>query len=179
LDEAAELIDTDTTSVRDDTEDSIRAGAALLAEYQRDAKGSLSDDASQWYPAVARFSQSPDKKGADLFAKRVFDSIRTGASAVTQDGQQVSLPADPSVEPVKPANVPLAASFASTAATPTPECPSGLNCNFVQAKTSSTGQRSYTPAVRPDQGVDIRQIVIHDTEADYASSLSTLTSPSA
>ncbi|MGQ4490961.1 N-acetylmuramoyl-L-alanine amidase [Streptomyces sp. SAS_281] len=179
LDEAAELIDADAGSVRDDTEDSIRAGAALLAEYQRDAKGSLSDDASQWYPAVARFSQSPDKKGADLFAKRVFDSIRTGESAVTQDGQQVSLPADPSVQPVKPANVPLAASFASTAATPTPECPSGLNCNFVQAKTSSTGQRSYTPAVRPDKGVDIRQIVIHDTEGDYASSLTTLTSPSA
>ncbi|MFE6976602.1 N-acetylmuramoyl-L-alanine amidase [Streptomyces sp. NPDC057682] len=177
LDEAADLIDTDAESVRNDAEDSIRAGAALLAEYQRDAKGSLSDDPAQWYPAVARFSQSPDKKGADLFAKRVFESIRTGESALTQDGQQVSLPAAPAVQPVKPANVPLAASFASTAAVPTPECPAGLNCNFVQAKTSSTGKRGYTPAVRPAQGVDIRQIVIHDTEGDYASSLSTLTNP--
>ncbi|WTX25779.1 N-acetylmuramoyl-L-alanine amidase [Streptomyces sp. NBC_00656] len=177
LDKAAGLIDSGTDSVRNDTEESIRAGAALLAAYQREATDSLPDDAAHWYPAVARFSQSPDKKGADLFAKRVFESIRTGERALTQDGQQVTLPADPSVEPVKPSNVPLAATFASTAAVPTPECPSGLNCNFVPSKTSSTGKRSYTPAVRPAQGVDIRQIVIHDTEADYATSLNTLTSP--
>ncbi|WP_199563802.1 MULTISPECIES: N-acetylmuramoyl-L-alanine amidase [unclassified Streptomyces] len=177
LEKAAELIGTDASAVREDTGDSIRAGAALLAEYQREAKGSLSEDASQWYPAVARYSQSPDRKGADLFAKRVFESIRTGEKALTQDGQQVSLPAAPAVKPVKPAKVPLAASFASTAATPTPECPSGLNCDFVPARTSSTGKRGYTPAVRPDKGVDIRRIVIHDTEGDYASSLATLTNP--
>lgn len=177
LDKAADLIDSGTDEVRNDTEESIRAGAALLAEYQREATDSLPDDAAHWYPAVARFSQSPDKKGADLFAKRVFESIKTGEQAVTQDGQVVTLPAAPSVEPVKPSKVPLAATFASTSAAPTPECPSGLNCDFVPARTSSTGQRSYSPAERPAQGVDIRRIVIHDTEGGYAGSLDTLTNP--
>ncbi|MFF8605132.1 N-acetylmuramoyl-L-alanine amidase [Streptomyces sp. NPDC015346] len=178
LDKAAELIDSSAESVKNDTAESIRAGAALLAEYQRQATGELPDDPGQWYAGVARYSQSPDKKGADLFAKRVFESIRTGERELTTDGEQVVLPADPSVEPVKPSNVPLAATFASTTDTPAPECPSGLNCNFVPSRTASDGKtRNYTLADRPNQGVDIRQIVIHDTEGSYEGSLATLTNP--
>ncbi|MFK3731215.1 N-acetylmuramoyl-L-alanine amidase [Streptomyces sp. NPDC088090] len=177
LDKAAELIDSSAESLKNDTAASIRAGAALLAEYQKQAGGKLSADPGAWYPAVARYSQSPDRKGADQFAKRVFESIRTGEQELTLDGEQVVLPAAPSVEPVKPANVPLAASFASTAATPTPECPSGLTCDFVPSRTSSTGVRNYTPADRPNQDVDIRQIIIHDTEGGYDGSLATLTNP--
>jgi hypothetical protein len=94
LEEAAELIDKSADAVQNDPEQSIRAGAALLAEYQRDATGSLSDDPGKWYPAVARFSQAPDAKGADLFAKRVYESIKTGERALTTDGQQITLPAD-------------------------------------------------------------------------------------
>ncbi|MFD0428831.1 hypothetical protein ACFQ60_16190 [Streptomyces zhihengii] len=81
--------------MKTDAGESIRAGAALLAEYQKQATGDLPDDADQWYAAVARYSQSPDKKGADLFAKRVFDSIRTGEKRLTADGEQLTLPADP------------------------------------------------------------------------------------
>ncbi|WP_411076680.1 N-acetylmuramoyl-L-alanine amidase [Streptomyces sp. cmx-10-25] len=177
LDKAAELIDSSAETVQNDAGASVRAGAALLADYQKQAGAELSEEPGDWYPAVARYSQSPEKKGADLFAKRVFESIKEGERAVTLDGEQVALPADPSVEPVKPANVPLAASFASTAAVPTPECPSGLNCNFVPVRTDPGGARNYTPADRPNQGVDIRQIVIHDTEGPYQGSLDALTNP--
>ncbi|ROQ31817.1 N-acetylmuramoyl-L-alanine amidase [Streptomyces sp. PanSC19] len=179
LDKAAELIDSSTEAVQNDTATSIRAGAALLADYQKQAGAELSDDAGDWYPAVARYSQSPEKKGADLFAKRVFDSIRTGEQELTLDGEQVALPADPTVKPVKPSNVPLAASFASTTATPTADCPSGLNCNFVPVRTdpANPNKRNYTLADRPNQGVDIRQIVIHDTEGGYDGSLDALTNP--
>ncbi|MFJ3583984.1 N-acetylmuramoyl-L-alanine amidase [Streptomyces sp. NPDC090127] len=177
LDKAAELIDSSTEAVQNDSSESIRAGAALLAEYQKQAGAELSDDPGEWYPAVARYSQSPDKKGADLFAKRVFESIRTGERELTLDGEQVALPADPSVVPDKPANVPLAMSRVSTTATPTPECPTGLNCNFVPSRTSSTGKRNYTLGDRPNQGVDIRQIIIHDTEGGYDGSLAALTNP--
>ncbi|MEU0371908.1 N-acetylmuramoyl-L-alanine amidase [Streptomyces sp. NPDC006283] len=176
LDAAAALIDASEESVKTDAGESIRAGAALLAEYQKQATGDLTDDADNWYAAVARYSQSPDKKGADLFAKRVFESIRTGERAVTTDGEHVTLPADPTVKPVKPSKLPLATTV-STTAVPTPECPSGLNCNFVPSRTSSTGVRNYTLADRPQQGVDIRQIVIHDTEGSYEGSLATLTNP--
>ncbi|MET8504674.1 N-acetylmuramoyl-L-alanine amidase [Streptomyces sp. NPDC004787] len=179
LDKAAELIDSSTETVQNDSAASIRAGAALLADYQKQAGAELSQDPGDWYPAVARYSQSPEKKGADLFAKRVFESIKTGEREVTTDGEQVVLPAAPAVEPVKPSNVPLAATFASTAEGPTYDCPSGLNCNFVPVRTdpANPNKRNYTLADRPNQGVDIRQIVIHDTEGGYAGSLDALTNP--
>ncbi|MFE5948236.1 N-acetylmuramoyl-L-alanine amidase [Streptomyces sp. NPDC056480] len=178
LDKGAELIGSSSETVQNDTAASIRAGAALLADYQKQAGAELSDDAGDWYPAVARYSQSPEKKGADLFAKRVFESIQEGERAVTLDGEQVALPADPSVEPVKPSNVPLAATFASTrAAAAVPECPAGLNCDAKLAVPPSTVKKNYTAGDRPNQGMDIRQIVIHDTEGSYEGSLKVLTDP--
>ncbi|MFI1973933.1 N-acetylmuramoyl-L-alanine amidase [Streptomyces wedmorensis] len=177
LDKAAELIDSSTETVQNDTAASIRAGAALLADYQKQAGAELSEEAGDWYPAVARYSQATDKKGADLFAKRVFESIKTGERELTLDGEQVALPADASVEPVKPANVPLAMSFASTTETTLPECPAGLSCNVKLSVPSSTGKKNYTLGDRPNQGVDIRQIVIHDTEGGFDGSLAALTNP--
>ncbi|MFF8410451.1 N-acetylmuramoyl-L-alanine amidase [Streptomyces omiyaensis] len=169
LDKAAGLIDSSADAVKNDTAASIRAGAALLADYQKQAGAELSEDPADWYPAVARYSQSPDKKGADLFAERVFESIKTGERALTTEGEPVTLPAEPEVEPSKPANVPLAASFAGTAETPTPECPpTGLVCDYRPAEVPSTGQRNYTLATRAkDTQLDIRRIVIHDTEGSY------------
>ncbi|MER5308892.1 N-acetylmuramoyl-L-alanine amidase [Streptomyces sp. NPDC002773] len=177
LDKAAELIDSSTEAVQNDSAASIRAGAALLADYQKQAGAELSEEPGDWYPAVARYGQSSDRKGADLFAKRVFESIKTGERELTLDGEQVSLPADATVEPVKPANVPLAASFAATTAAALPECPTGLNCNVKLSVPDAEGRKNYTAGDRPNQGVDIRQIVIHDTEGGYDGSLKVLTTP--
>jgi len=182
LDRAAELTGAPVEELKNDPAASIRAGAALLAAYQREATGAdaeaeLPDDPGAWYPAVARYSQAPDRKGADLFARRVFASIRTGERAVTTDGERIVLPADPDVRPEVPPRIPLAARFASTAAAMAPECPSALTCDLVLSRTSSTGERNYTPAARPGQGVDIRQIVLHDTEGGYEGSLAALTDP--
>ncbi|MFB7516005.1 N-acetylmuramoyl-L-alanine amidase [Streptomyces sp. NPDC056144] len=179
LDKAAELIDSSADAVQDDTAASVRAGAALLAEYQKQAGAELSDDPGAWYPAVARYSQSPDKKGADLFAKRVFESIKTGEAALTTDGESVALPADPAVEPVKPSNVPLAATFTATTALPTPECPSNLSCEFRPAEVPSTGQKNYTLADRAQGTPSIRRIVIHDAEGSYEGTISAFQSATA
>ncbi|MFB6900018.1 N-acetylmuramoyl-L-alanine amidase [Streptomyces hydrogenans] len=178
LDKAADLIGSSTETVQNDTTASIRAGAALLAEYQKQAGAELSDEAGDWYPAVARYSESTQKKGADVFAKRVFESIKKGERKVTADGEQLALPADPSVTPEKPSNVPLAAAFASTSATTaTVECPAGMNCTPHFIVPASDGSKNYTAANRPNNGVDIRQIVIHDTEGAWDGSLRTLTDP--
>ncbi|MFI1656943.1 N-acetylmuramoyl-L-alanine amidase [Streptomyces sp. NPDC020472] len=176
LDKAAELIDGSTESVQNDSAASIRAGAALLAEYQKQAGAELSDDPGDWYPAVARYSQSEDRKGADLFAQRVFESIRTGEREITAEGEQVVLPADPSVEPVKPSNVPLAASFTATTDTPTAECPSGLACTFIPAAYSQN-DGNYNIASRPANGFDVRQIVIHDIEGTHDGAVSVFQNP--
>ncbi|WP_030756595.1 N-acetylmuramoyl-L-alanine amidase [Streptomyces griseus] len=177
LDKAAELIGSSTEAVQNDTAASIRAGAALLAEYQKQAGAELSDDPGVWYPAVARYSQSEDRKGADQFAKRVFESIRTGEAEVTADGQQVVLPAAPAVEPVKPANVPLAATAAATAVTP--ECPAGLACGFIPALYSEN-DGNYNIASRTENGsggFDVRQIVIHDIEGSHDAAVNVFQTP--
>ncbi|MFJ8694498.1 N-acetylmuramoyl-L-alanine amidase [Streptomyces roseolilacinus] len=170
LDEAAGLIGASPDAVREDPGQSVRAGAALLAAYQRRATGSLPDDPGRWYPAVARYSQAPDRKGAQLFAKRVFESIRTGERRVTDDGQRLSLPADPSVKPVPSSKVPLAA-----ADVPTPDCPTGLDCDFRPAaykqNSGPDDWGNYNVANRPEGGHDIRYIVVHDTEGSYDGSL--------
>ncbi|MFJ5830251.1 N-acetylmuramoyl-L-alanine amidase [Streptomyces sp. NPDC093089] len=180
LDKAAELIDGSTDAVQKDSAASIRAGAALLAEYQRQAGAELSDDPAAWYPAVARYSQS-DRKGSDLFAQRVFESIKTGEQEITTDGEQVVLPADPSVNPVKPSNVPLAASFAATTATPAAECPTTVACTFTPALYTED-QGNYNIASRTKNGgggFDVRQIVIHDVEGSHDGAVRVFTTPDA
>ncbi len=175
LDRAAGLIDVSPEKVQSDTGQSIRAGAALLARYQKDATGSLSADPGAWYPAVARAGQAPDHKGAELFAKRVYESIKTGEQRVTTDGQNVSLPADPSVRPKMSSDLDLAA--ATAAAAPAPDCPSGLNCDFRPAAykqnsaTDNTDWGNYGVASRPTTGHEIRYILLHDTEGTYDGSL--------
>ncbi|MEU6290603.1 N-acetylmuramoyl-L-alanine amidase [Streptomyces sp. NPDC046988] len=171
LDEAAGLIDASPEEVRGDSGESIRAGAALLAEYQRDATGSLSEDPGAWYPAVARAGQSTDAKGARQFAQRVYESIRTGERRVTADGQSLTLPADPAVRPDRTADLDLAAATAA----PAPDCPSGLSCDFRPAAYKQNGGiddwGNYNVANRPVAGNEITSIVIHDTEGSYSSAL--------
>ncbi|QNA75394.1 N-acetylmuramoyl-L-alanine amidase [Streptomyces sp. So13.3] len=182
LDAAAKLTDEPAASLRTDREESVRGGAALLAQYEKEATGSLPEDAGQWYAAVARYSQATDAKGAALFTQRVFQTINHGSSRVTADGQRVTLAADRSVTPMKPSKMKLAATFASTNLTPTPECPAGLNCDFrpaafKQNSTDLADYGNYDVTNRPADGVDIRYIVIHDTEGGYEGSLSVFQNP--
>ncbi|WP_327291551.1 N-acetylmuramoyl-L-alanine amidase [Streptomyces sp. NBC_01198] len=178
LDAAAKLIGAATSEVRTDPRQSVRAGAALLAQYEKAAVGSLPADPGRWWAGIARYSQSPDRGGAQQFVQRVFDTVKSGASRVTTDGQSLSLPADPSVKPQEPSRVPLAASTTATpaVAATTPECPSALHCNFVAAgykQNSSTPDDfgNYNVSSRPGNGEDIRYIVIHDMEGTFDGSI--------
>jgi N-acetyl-anhydromuramyl-L-alanine amidase AmpD len=73
--------------------------------------------------------------------------------------------------------VALTAVPAAVAATPTDaECPSGLHCNFVPAAYAQNSADpgdygNYDLANRPDDGLSIRYVVIHDTEVDYDGTL--------
>lgn len=195
LDAAAKLIGAPAAQLRTDPRQSIRGGAALLADYQRAAKGALSADPARWYAAVARYSQSPDAKGADQFAQRVYAGIRAGEDRVTDSGQQVTLAADPqAVVPAAAkadyaksavASADKSADPAGSSANPAPECPSGLDCNFVPAAyklndaSDPTSYGNYDMANRPADGDAITSIVIHDTESSYSSAVSEFQDPSA
>ncbi|MFC8710538.1 N-acetylmuramoyl-L-alanine amidase [Streptomyces sp. NPDC057197] len=182
LDEAAGLIGVPAQQVRGDARQSIRAGAALLAKYQKEAGGSLSRDAGAWYPAVARASQATAAKGARLFADRVYASIKSGEQRVTTDGEYVTLAADPAVEPARQADLKLARATVATVTTAaTPDCPSTLSCDFKPAaykqNSGPDDWGNYNVANRPTAGGEINSIVIHDTEGTYDSALNVFQNP--
>lgn len=60
----------------------------------------------------------------------------------------------------------------ASAAAPQADCPTGLNCRFVPAADGR-----YGPAERPGDGMDIRYIVIHDTELSYDETVKLFTNP--
>ncbi|MFL6056515.1 MAG: N-acetylmuramoyl-L-alanine amidase, partial [Actinoallomurus sp.] len=91
LEEAARITGAAPSTLRTDPAANIRGGAGLLARYQRDLGKPLGADPASWYAATVRYG------GSDWFAGQVYDLMRTGASRTTDDGQQVTLAADPAV----------------------------------------------------------------------------------
>ncbi|MFE2537048.1 N-acetylmuramoyl-L-alanine amidase [Streptomyces sp. NPDC059371] len=163
---AARLTGLSLAELRDDPVANIDGGAALLASYQQAVAGGRSSDAGRWYGAVARYSGSAQRRNATAFADRVFATIRSGATRVTQDGQRVSLGADSKVRAEKGQLSKL--SLTGVAASAATECPPEVSCTFVAA-ASSNGQVSSRPA----NGIRIDTIVIHDTESSYESAIAT------
>ncbi|MYS23000.1 N-acetylmuramoyl-L-alanine amidase [Streptomyces sp. SID4948] len=160
---AAKLTGIPDRQLRDSTAQNIRGGAALLASYQQDVTGGTSADPADWYGAVARYSGSGDEKAAASFADHVFARMTSGARLTTSEGQRVELPADPSI---RPATGQLSRLGLQPAADTTAQCPSGLDCRFLPAATTN-----YQVANRPADGMDVKYIVIHDTESSYQSAV--------
>ncbi|MFF5497832.1 N-acetylmuramoyl-L-alanine amidase [Streptomyces aquilus] len=170
LRQAAELTGLSVKSLREDDTANIRGGAALLAAYEKELVGATPADPSQWYGAVARYSQAKQKQAAASFADRVFRTIRSGASATTQDGQRVRLAAGPSVDPAREQINSLRLKASSTAAVT--ECPTTVECTFVAG--SPVGRQV---ADRPANGIRIDTIVIHDLESTYDAGVAGLANP--
>ncbi|GAA2339443.1 hypothetical protein GCM10010431_73650 [Streptomyces kunmingensis] len=169
LQTAAKLTGLSAQELREDETANIRGGAALLASYEKELVGDTPADASRWYGAVARYSQSKQRQGAASFADRVFDKIRGGKSATTRDGQQVRLTAAPSVDPATSQVAKLRLKSTSAADT---ECPPTVRCTFV-AGSPAGGQVSDRPA----NGIRIDTIVLHDLESTYDAGVKGLADP--
>jgi hypothetical protein len=167
--EAAALLHTDAATVRSDPRQNIRGGAALLAQYQRELDVH-SDNPKDWYGAVARYSGSQDLTAARSFADEVYDTIATGETRTTDDGQTVTLPATPGITPDRA----LAGRLGLRAdAPPAAECPRTVACESVPApyqELPGGGYGNHDVADRPhDQKIDY--IVIHDTETSWSDAL--------
>ncbi|HEX4226007.1 MAG TPA: peptidoglycan recognition family protein, partial [Pseudonocardiaceae bacterium] len=98
----------------------------------------------------------------------------------TDDGQNLSLAAEPDVTP-------NTGQLAALHLAPPPpgqkaQCPANLDCTFIPAAyakdSSSTDYGNYDLADRPDKGLSINYIVIHDTEETYAATVSDFQNPS-
>ncbi|MFD0369786.1 N-acetylmuramoyl-L-alanine amidase [Streptomyces sp. NPDC127114] len=176
LERAAGLTGRSAEELRTDTAANIDGGAALLAEAQRAAGLPASADPADWYGAVARYSGADDSATATAYANDVFDVIRTGGSRITDSGQVVDLPADPSVAPVTGQVDALGLRAPSRGPV---ECPESVACEWVPAPYEEFGDGDYGNHDKADRPVSqsVDYIVIHDTEADWKTTLKLVTDP--
>lgn len=174
LDKAAQLLHEIADQLRQNDEQNVRGAAAVLAQYAKDTHGgTLPTNLADWYGAVSQYASAATSTGAADFADAVFNTIKTGVSTTTSDGQAMSLPAT-NVTPNKPAA--LNQTFRSQQTTNNgAECPNDLNCRFVPAgyaqnSADPADYGNYDHANRP-KDMDIKYIVIHDTEGSYQSAI--------
>lgn len=174
IEQAEDLTGVDRAELRTDVTQNIRGGAALLAHHQR-TLGVDSDDAADWYGAVARYSGAGDTDTAAAFADEVFATIEQGADRVTDDGQRVRLAAtDLTPNTAQLGGLGLRETDRSEA-----ECPRGLGCEWLPAPYEQFGDGDYgnhDKANRP-QSQKIDYIVIHDTEATWQTTLDLVADP--
>ncbi len=177
---AATLIGADPAALKTDRQLNLRAGAALLAEYARQLNGgALPTSSADWYGAVVRYSGFHDARSAYAFGDLVYSTIASGQARTISSGERVVLPAQST-----------APNRASAAALPlqrpsgfSADCPPELACDVVPAaytlndENDLTNYGNYDLADRPSDGLEIRYIVIHDTEIPYTTTLNVFQNP--
>jgi len=175
---AASLAGVSAADARTSDAANIEAGAALLASYEKqyDA-GQLPAGPGRWYPAVARYSQAPERFPAQVFADTVYARLRAGAQRTTSDGQLVTLPPDPSVRPDRAGigrlhlpgfTLPPDNPVQDPAQISAPQCPATLHCvydpsGYWQYGASKGAYGDHDLAARP-ANLGIRYLTLHDNE---------------
>jgi len=178
LGQAATLTGLDEGALRTDELANIRGGAALLAATQRrlGLPTGTDSEAGAWYAAVADASGSAQQDVAAAFADDTYSVIASGASRHTVDGKDVSLlPSAATPEKAQIARLSLVKRANSTQV----DCPPGLECDWVPAPYKDLGGGDYGNhdlAKRP-ASPKITNIVIHNTEASYETTLKLVTDP--
>ncbi|MEU2061139.1 peptidoglycan recognition family protein [Streptomyces sp. NPDC013455] len=166
LPRAAELTGIPAEELRTDPAANVAGGAALLAAAQRELGEPLSGDPADWYGAVARFSGAEDTATAAAYADDVYDVLRTGGQRVTDDGQLVTLAAQPRLTADTAA---LARAGLRTLPTDGTECPRSVSCVSVPAPYTEFGDNDYGNHDLGDRPLSqsVKYIVIHDTEGAW------------
>ncbi|MFF2993630.1 N-acetylmuramoyl-L-alanine amidase [Streptomyces sp. NPDC057950] len=176
LTKAAELTGLPAERLRTDAAANVEGGAALLAAAQKDLGEPLSENAADWYAAVARFSGADDSATAAAYANDVYGVIRAGAERITDSGQQIRLAAQPAIGPDTEQLRRAGLRTLSTAGT---ECPTTVSCEWIPAPYSEFGDGDYGNhdlGNRPSSQ-SIRYIVIHDTEGAWDGVLNLVQDP--
>ncbi|SCE78873.1 N-acetylmuramoyl-L-alanine amidase [Micromonospora saelicesensis] len=178
MDAAATLTGATPEALRTDAGLNIRGGAALLSAYQRDlgAPVGADTDPAAWYGAVARYSGADSADAAAAFADEVFTTIGAGEARVTDDGQRVTLPA----RVVRPERSWLDRLGLRRLARPDGvECPRTISCEWIPAPYEAFGDGDYGNHDLSDRPArqKIEYIVIHDTEASWATTLKLVQDP--
>ncbi len=180
LGRAAALLGVAKNTLRTDETANIRGGAALLAADQRRLGHPTGDqtDPGLWFAAVAAASGTIEAEAAESFADDAFSVMATGAARQTVDGKSVSLlptraaPQRSQITELK---------LAKKAKNGPLDCPKSLDCDWVPAPYEQTGPDpgdygNHDIAKRP-RTPKLTNIVIHNTEASYDTTLGLVTDP--
>lgn len=175
---AAELTGLPAETLRTDPVANIRGGAALLASYQQQLGGpqGTGSDPNAWYGAVARYSGADNEQAAAAFADEVYATLRDGAGRTTDEGHALTLPGR-GVNPVKEWLSRLG--LRRLERPDGIECPIDISCESLPAPYQAFGDGDYGNhdlGNRP-QSQRIEYIVIHDTEASWATTLKLVADP--
>ena len=176
LTKAAELTGVSAEELRTDAAANVAGGAALLAAAQKQLGEPLSDDAADWYGAVARYSGADDTATAATYADEVFDVLRRGGQRTTDSGQQVALTAQPQL---RPDTEQLKQAGLRTAKAAGTECPAAVSCEWIPAPYEEFGDGDYGNhdlGNRP-KSQSIKYIVVHDTEGAWDGVLNMVQDP--
>lgn len=191
LDQAAQLLHLPKDVLKTSDQDNVRGAAAVLAQDARQLNnGTLPTSVDGWYAAVAEFGGATNLTSASIFANSVYATIKSGATVTTTDGQAMSLPSLPSVQPNTSSLSQLGLKALPTGSSNVagglyPECPSTLNCRFIPAayepdsSTDPTNYGNYDIANRPTDGMPIKYLYIHDGEGSYDSIINHFQDPTA
>ena len=177
---AAGLTTLDASILKSDDAANICGGAAVLASYQGNlgnATGAISPTVA-WYDAVKSYSGAATDSDAVVFADRVFTTIKAGEARTTNDGQSVEVGSQPTL--AVPAALATTVAAQIDAASQV-DCPTTLDCEWVPAPYAQFGA---TPSAygnhdlaNREKDLTIDYIVIHDTEASYATTLQLVQDP--
>ncbi|MEQ4719020.1 N-acetylmuramoyl-L-alanine amidase [Nonomuraea sp. B19D2] len=170
MERAAELTGESHERLRSDDAANIRGGAALLADYQKSLGAPLSENPSEWYGAVARYSGAEEAGAAKFFADEVFATIKEGAARTTDDGEKVALPAVPGLEKIEKWLEKLGLRHERTDGV---ECPASISCEWIPSayqELPPDDYGHYDLANRPFSQ-KIEYIIIHDMEGYFAPSI--------
>ncbi len=188
LNDAAQLLNADPATLKTDQAQNIRGAAADLQKYARDLNdGQLPTNIDDWYDALTAYSGSKDETVAEAYADDVYDVIQSGAYANDDKGKAMSIAPDQSAQPNKNNRKNRQFSQKSDPSTTNTvdnatnnsqgaECPKTLTCRFIPAgyaqndPNDPTLYGNYDPANRP-KDMDIKYIIIHDTEGSYTSAI--------
>jgi N-acetyl-anhydromuramyl-L-alanine amidase AmpD len=179
LQEASKLLNVSVETVKHDDAQNIRGGAAVLAAYAKKAHNSLPTSIDDWYTAVAQYSGMNNSQ-AEAFADTVYKTMQQGTSLTTTDGQVLSI-AKTATNPHKVGRGGMQLFSSQAATTQAAECPSDIDCRFVPARYAQnsddpTDYGNMDIAERP-KDMNIKYIIIHDTEGSYESSISWFQDP--
>ncbi|QWZ06329.1 N-acetylmuramoyl-L-alanine amidase [Nocardioides panacis] len=174
LTQAAKLVGVTRDRLRSDDVANVCGGAAVLASYQ---PRTTSDRPAAWSKAVGSYAGTATDQDRLDFARQVYSVIRSGESRTTNDGQRVTL------APTQGAAVDAAAVAATIpSGNEVVDCPAVLRCESRPAPYEQYGSTpdqygNHDLADRPNDGLSIDYIVIHDTEASWQTSLDLVNDP--